>query len=168
MRRAAFNALALTALVLAAVGVGCGGQESDSDAPRPPLVTASQVAGQFERETGRPLQRTAEPDEAWDQLSYGLNPSEALLDRYGIFSVYVAKQGHVDALDSLLRDKATRKALERDQRGVYWELDSNSGTWIAYKRYAGNVVLVWFSESKERTLDARWERLDGVLADLAR
>jgi hypothetical protein len=109
-----------------------------------------------------------EPDEAWDQLSYGLNPSQAVLDRYGIFSVYVAKPGHVDALDSLLRDKATRKALERDARGVYWELDSNSGTWIAYKRYAGNVVLVWFSESKQRALDDRWENLDGVLADLAR
>jgi hypothetical protein len=167
VRRAAFTAQALVALALVALGAGCGGQEFESN-PAPPLVTATQVAGQFERETGRPLQRAAEPDEAWDQLSYGLNPSEAELDRYGIFSVYVAKPGHVDALDSLLRDKATRKALERDSRGVYWELDSNSGTWIAYKRYVGNVVLVWFSESKERALDARWERLDGVLAELAR
>ena len=163
MRRAALTALALLALAVPVAATGCGQSDSES---QPDLVPASQVVGQFERETGRPLQRTAEPDEAWDQLSYGLNPSPELLERYGIFSVYVAKEGHVDALSSLLKDKATKKALERDKDGVYWELDSNSGTWIAYKRYARNIVLVWFSESKDNVVDARFERLDSVLADL--
>jgi hypothetical protein len=165
VRRAVLTGLFLLALVSTLVAAGCGGQESETQAD---LVPASKVIGQFERETGRPLQRAAESDVAWDQLSYGLNPSPELLDQYGIFSVYVAKEGHLDALDSLLKDKATKKALERDQDGIYWELDSNSGTWIAYKRYGRNVVLVWFTESKEQAVDARWERLDEVLADLAR
>jgi hypothetical protein len=164
VRRAALTALALLALAVPVAATGCG--ESDSDS-QPELVPASQVVNQFERETGRPLRRTAEPDEAWDQLSYGLNPSPELLDRYGIFSVYVAKEGHLDALSSLLKDKATKKTLERDKDGVYWELDSNSGTWIAYKRYGRNVVLVWFSESKEQAVDERFDRLDGVLSELA-
>jgi hypothetical protein len=163
VRRAALTALALLALAVPVAATGCGEGDSQSQTE---LVPASQVIGQFERETGRPLQRAAEPDEAWDQLSYGLNPSPELLERYGIFSVYVAKEGHVDALSSLLKDKATKKALERDKDGVYWELDSNSGTWIAYKRYAQNIVLVWFSESKDKAVDARFERLDSVLADL--
>ena len=165
MRRAALTILALLALVVPVAATGCG--ESDSES-QPELVPASQVIGQFERETGRPLQRAAEPDEAWDQLSYGLNPSPELLEQYGIFSVYVAKEGHVDALASLLKNKATKKTLERDENGVYWELDSNSGTWIAYKRYGRNSVLVWFSESKDKAVDERFERLDSVLADLAR
>jgi hypothetical protein len=164
VRHAVLTGLTLLALALTTVGAGCGGQESDA---QPDLVPASEVIGQFERETGRPLQRTAEPDVAWDQLSYGLDPSPELLERYGIFSVYVAKEGHVEALDSLLKDKATKKALERDEQGIYWELDSNSRTWVAYKRYARNIVLVWFSESKEQAVDERWERLDDVLADLA-
>ena len=163
MRRAVLTALALLALAAPVATTGCGEGESES---QPELVPASQVVNQFERETGRPLQRAAESDVAWEQLSYGLNPSPELLDRYGIFSVYVAKEGHLDALSSLLKDKATKKALERDKDGVYWELDSNSGTWIAYKRYRRNVVLVWFSESKEQAVDERFERLDGVLADL--
>jgi hypothetical protein len=71
------------------------------------------------------------------------------------------------ALSSLLRDKATQKPLDRDARGVYWELDSNSGTWVAYKRYAGNVVLAWFSGSKTRAVDERWQRLDRVFAGLS-
>ena len=166
MRRAVLIGLTLLTLLTAAVAAGCGGEEA-TDTQQPELVPASQVIGQFERETGRPLQRTAEEDVAWDQLSYGLDPSPELLDQYGIFSVYVAKEGHVDALDSLLKDKATKKTLERDKDGVYWELDSNSGTWVAYKRYGRNVVLVWFSESKEQAVDERFDRLDGVLSELA-
>jgi hypothetical protein len=165
VRRAALTALTSLALALAVVAAGCGASESEA---QPQLVPASQVIGQFERETGRPLERTAEPDEAWEQLGYGLDPPPELVERYGIFSVYVAKEGHLDALDSLLKDKATKETLERDEQGVYWELDSNSDTWIAYKRYARNVVLVWFSGSKEQAVDARWKRLDEVLADLPR
>jgi hypothetical protein len=150
MKRVAVALLAFASLAVAGTAGGCG--EGDTE----PQV----------QETGRPLQRAATEDEAWEQLGYGLNPSKAVLDRYGIFSVYVAKPGHLGAVGSLLRDKATKEPLERDSRGVYWELDSNSRTWIAYKRYAGNVVLVWFSGSKTQALDARWERLDGILAGL--
>lgn len=163
MRRAVAAALALGCLVALGLAAGCGAGEERSQTP---LLTPGQVVGQFERETGRPLEPAAEPDEAWEQLSYGLDPPQTILDRYGIFSVYVAKEGHLAALGSLLRDKATKKQLERDPSGVYWELDSNSGTWVAYKRYVRNVVLVWFSGSKQKALDARWERLDRVLSGL--
>jgi hypothetical protein len=162
VRRAAAIALALV-FVLAAGASGCGSGEST---PQPELVSAGQVIGKFKQQTGRPLKRAATEDPAWEQLGYGLNPSKQLVEQYGIFSVYVAKPGHVDALGSLLKDKATRKALERDADGVYWEQDSNSATWVAYKRYSRNVVLVWFSGSKTQTLDTRFERLDRVLADL--
>jgi hypothetical protein len=162
VRRAAAIALALV-FVLAASSSGCGSGES---APQPEHVSAGQVIGKFKQETGRPLERAASEDPAWEQLGYGLNPSKQLLERYGIFSVYVAKPGHVDALGSLLKDKATKKNLKRDADGVYWERDSNSGTWVAYKRYSRNVILVWFSGSKTQALDTRFERLDRVLTDL--
>jgi hypothetical protein len=163
VRRAAVIALVLAGVLAVGVAGGCGSGQSE---PQVDLLTPGQVIGQFKRETGRPLQRAAMEDVAFDQLSYGLNPSKELLDRYGIFSIYVAKKGHVDAVNSLLRDKATKKALERDSDGVYWELDSNSRTWVAYKRYSRNIVLVWFSGSTSRTADTRWARLDRVLTGL--
>jgi hypothetical protein len=163
VKRAAIIALVLAGILAVGFAAGCG---SDQSEPQVELATPGQVIDQFKRETGRPLERAATEDEAFDQLSYGLNPSKELLDRYGIFSIYVAKKGHLQAIDSLLRDKATKKALERDSNGVYWELDSNSGTWVAYKRYSRNVVLVWFSGSTARNADTRWARLDRVLADL--
>jgi hypothetical protein len=163
VRRLAIALLALASLATAGAAGGCGEGASE---PQVELVAASQVVGRFERETGRPLQPAATEDEAWEQLSYGLDPPQNLLDRYGIFSVYVAKRGHLDAVGSLLRDKATKKPLERDSRGVYWELDSNSRTWVAYKRYGGNIVLVWFSGSEVRSVDVRWERLNRVLTGI--
>jgi hypothetical protein len=162
MRRPALVLMALATLV-AGTATGCGGGKSNSN---PELVKPGQVVQRFKQETGTPLQRAAVPDEAWEQLSLGLNASKAQIERYGVFSVYVAKAGHVEALGSFFRDKATKKALERDSQGVYWELDSNSGTWVAYKRYAGNVVLAWFSGSKSKAADARWQRLDRVLGGL--
>ena len=59
-----------------------------------------------------------------------------------------------------------RGAFERDDQGVYWELDTQSNTWVAYKRYSGNVVLVWFGGSKQKGADARFERLDSILSGL--
>jgi hypothetical protein len=164
VRRAALTSLTFLLAAAILVAAGCGQTDADTESA---LVPASRVIEHFERETGRPLQETPEPDQAWEQLSYGLDPSPELLERYGNFSVYVVREDHLEAVESLLKDKATKKALERDAQGVYWELDSNSGTWVAYKRYARNIVLVWFSGSKERAVDARWERLDGVLAELA-
>jgi hypothetical protein len=163
VRRLAVVLLALASIAIVGAATGCGEGESE---PQVELVAASQVVGRFEHETGRPLKPAATEDEAWEQLSYGLNPPQTVVDRYGIFSVYVAKRGHLDAVGSLLRDKATKKPLERDSRGVYWELDSNSGTWVAYKRYAGNVVLVWLSGSTERSVDVRWERLNRILTGI--
>jgi hypothetical protein len=163
MRRTAVIVVALVSVLASGLLVGCGSDESQ---PQPQLLTAGQVSRQFKRDTGRPLEPAAVDDPAWDQLGYGLNPSQELLDKYGIFSIYVAKPGHVNALDSLLHDKATKKELQKDPEGVYWELDSNSGTWTAYKRYAPNVVLAWFSGSKTEAVDTRFERLDRVLAGL--
>jgi hypothetical protein len=157
-------AIALACLTLSVVATACGSKET---APAPELVAPGQVIQRFQKETGRELQRTAVPDEAWDQLGLGLNPSQADVKRYGIFSVYVAKQGRLTALASLLRDKATKKPLARGPQGVYWELDSQSRTWVAYKRYAQNVVLVWFSGAPTQALDARWVRLDRVFSGLA-
>jgi hypothetical protein len=157
-------AIALTVACLALGGLAaCGSTET---APEQELVAPGQVVQRFHRETGRKLLRTVVPDEAWEQLGLGLNPSQADVRRYGIFSVYVAKAGRVAALGSLLRDKATKQPLARGAQGVYWELDSNSGTWVAYKRYAQNVVLVWFSGGKTQALDARWARLDRVFSGL--
>ena len=161
MRRAAVT-LALASLLVGLL-VACGSSDSQ---PEPQLLTSGQVSDQFKRDTGRSLMRAATDDVAWDQLSYGLNPSQRVQDTYGIFSVYVGKPQHLAALGSLLRDKATKEALQKDAEGVYWELDSNSRTWIAYKRYPPNVVLVWFSESKTQAVDTRFERLDRVLAGL--
>lgn len=164
VRRASLALLAFTCLLAGGAVAGCGTNEP---APTSEFVAPGQVVQRFQQETGRRLERTVVPDAAWEQLGLGLNPSQALVRRYGIFSVYVAKQGRVAAIGSLLRDKATKKPLERGARGVYWELDSNSGTWIAYKRYARNVVLVWFSGETTQALDARWVRLDRVFAGLA-
>jgi hypothetical protein len=163
VKRAAALLLVLACVATAWLGAGCGGGKAE---PQATVVTPGQVKERFKRETGKPLLRAAVPDEAWEQLGIGLNPTAADVQRFGIFSIYVAKSGHLAALSSLLRDKATRKPLDRDSQGVYWELDSNSGTWVAYKRYAGNVVLAWFGGSKTRAVDARWQRLDRVLAGL--
>jgi hypothetical protein len=163
VKRTAAIVLALACVAGAGLPTGCGGGKK----PEAKIVTPGQVMQRFERETGKPLQRAAVPDEAWEQLGIGLNPSRADVQRYGIFNVYVAKSGHLGALGSLLRDKATRKPLERHSRELYWELDSESGTWIAYKRYVGNVVLVWFSGSTTRAVDARWQRLNRVFTGLA-
>jgi hypothetical protein len=92
--------------------------------------------------------------------------SQNLVDRYGIFNVYVGKPGKTASLASLFKDKATGKPLARGADSVYWELDSQSKTWVAYKRYSGNVVLVWFSGSKEQQADERFERLDSILSGL--
>lgn len=152
----------LAFLVLALAG--CGG-ETERDDQRA-AFTGAEVADEFQRETGRGLQEAASEDPSWEQLSYGLDPAPDVLRRYGIFSVYVVEPGNEDAVGSLLADKSTGAPLEEDGDGIYWERDSLSRTWIAYKRYGENVVLAWFSERKDRETDERFSRLDRVLSGL--
>ncbi|HEX5468792.1 MAG TPA: hypothetical protein VFW80_07070 [Gaiellaceae bacterium] len=160
MRRIALLSLALLAL---AVPAGCG---SGSDQSQPVTLTPAQVRQQFAQATGRPLERAPVADPAWDQLGFGLDQPRSLVERYGIFNVYVGKPGKEQSLASLLADKATERPLARSANGIYWELDSQSRTWVAYKRYAGNVVLVWFSGSKKQQADERFQRVDSILSDL--
>ena len=152
------------AVLLALAAAGCGG---GNEQERTSSFTAGQVREEFREHTGeRILREAAGEDPAWEQLSIGLDPPEELVREYGIFSIYVVKPGHGQAVRSLLRDKVTGKPLERDVRGIYWEYDRSSRTWIANTRYGSNVVLVWFSGRKERRTDARWERLDAILTAL--
>jgi hypothetical protein len=151
-------------LVLAVVAAACGA--SDTPEPEQEAITAGQVTREFAQETGRGLQETEVPDAAWQQLGYGLNPSPQILNRFGVFNVYVVEAGNDEAVASLLSDKATGEPLEADANGIYWERDSLSGTWIAHTRYGENVVLAWFSEKTRKGTDERWERLDRILSGL--
>ena len=161
MRRIALLSLAVFALVVLA---GCG---AASDQTQEQTLTPAQVTQTFKQVTGRPLEPAAVSDPAWDQLGFGLDMPQSLVDRYGIFNVYVGKPGKTASLASFFKDKDTEKPLARSSDGVYWELDSQSKTWVAYKRYSGNVVLVWFSGSKAQAADERFDRLDSILSGLS-
>lgn len=159
------TAAALALCLLAGLAAGCGASEVEAEDA---VLTAGKVVQRFQEEAGSPLLRVAGGDPAFQQLSFGLNPSERLLDRYGVFSIYVVDPERPEALESLLRDKGTGRALEADARGVYWERDTQSRTWVAYKRYGANVVLVWFGDSPDRVADDRWRRLDRLLGAVER
>jgi len=160
VRRIALLSLAVFALVVLA---GCG---AASDQTQEQTLTPAQVRQTFKQATGRPLEPAAVSDPAWEQLGYGLDMPQSLVDRYGIFNVYIGKPGKSASLASFFKDKDTDKPLARSADGIYWELDSQSKTWVAYKRYGGNVVLVWFSGSKEQAADERFDRLDSILTGL--
>jgi hypothetical protein len=160
VRRIALLSLAALALVALA---SCG---AESDQSQVVTLTPAQVSQTFKQATGRPLEPAPVSDPAWDQLGYGLDMSQSLVDRYGIFNVYVGKPGKTASLASLFKDKATGEPLARGDDGVYWELDSQSKTWVAYKRYGGNVVLVWFSGAEQQQADERFQRIDSILAGL--
>jgi hypothetical protein len=160
-------ALAVLTLLALALGAGCGSSDATPEPePEGRVLSAQQISDEFEDEAGRPLQEAA-PDPSWEQLGLGLNPPPAVLDRFGTFSIYVVDDEDPEALESLLRDKATGEPLEMDVEGIYWERDSLSNTWIAHSRYGENVVLAWFSEQREPETDERWERLDEILSGLA-
>lgn len=147
-------------LALAAVPAGCG-----SEAPVPEAdLTTEQVMEHFAGRTGTSLVVTsAYQDPSWDILGFPEDVPPTLKRRYGTFSVYVVKQAGGTALSSLLADKTTGEPLQA-RRGIFWELDTLSGTWVAHTRYGPNVVLVWFSEKEKPEVDARWQRLHRVLA----
>ena len=152
--------IALTLCLFAVLAAGCGAGDSDSEEA---LLNVGQLVQRFQEEPGSPLLREAGGDPAFRQLGFGLNPSQRLLERYGVFSIYVVDSDRPQALTSLLTDKGTGRPLEADPSGVYWERDTQSRSWIAYKRYGENVVLVWWAESAGRSADGRWRRLDRVL-----
>jgi hypothetical protein len=159
--------LALTAAAL--LGAGCGAAESqdENQTPGPPSFTAQQVIREFEQAPGQPRLRAAGgTSAAWEQLGFGLDPPPRLQNRYGTFSVYVVEPGNDEALGSLLSNKETKEPLEADADGVYWELDTLAGSYVGYKRYGTNVVVAWWSETKEPVADARFERLDGLMSGL--
>ena len=151
-------ALVVLCLALGAVAAGCGESRETG-------ITTQQVIAEFDG-GGAPLVRKRGPgDTAWDQLGLAEDAPQRLIDRYGIFSIYVVEAGKKEAMDSLFRDQATRKPLPH-RRGIYWELDTHSSTWTAHTRYR-NLVLVWFTESEQPAVDARWQRLHKLLRDLA-
>jgi hypothetical protein len=155
------------ALALGFGAAGCGSAGSSDDTERSRAITAGQVAREFREAPGQPrLRPTQEPDAAWQQLGLGLNISEALRERYGVFNVYVVKPGRAEAVSSLLKDKDTRETLTPDADGIYWEFDDLAHSYVAYKRYGPNVVLAWWNEQKEPTVDDRWTRLDAVMSGL--
>ena len=160
VRRIALLSLAVLVLALVA-GCGAAGNQTQEQ-----TLSPAQVRQSFKQATGRELEPTAVSDPAWDQLGYGLDMPQSLVDRYGIFNVYVGKPGKSASLASFFKNKQTGKPLERSTDAIYWELDSQSKTWVAYKRYGGNVVLVWQSGSKEQAVDERFDRLDSILSGL--
>ena len=149
----------LVAFICLAAAAGCG-------AASEPSYSTEEVQAQFQAEAGAQLFRKQGPggDPAWEQLGFAENAPPSLIERFGVFSIYVVEPGEKEAMDSLFRDTATHKPLPH-RRGIYWELDTHSDTWTAHTRYA-NLVLVWFTESKEPAVDARWQRLHRILRDL--
>jgi hypothetical protein len=163
-------ALLASLSLLALLAAGCGAAETTKTEESPPeaqAIAASQVIETFAKaQGGAVLRQTAGTDVAWEQLSPGLNPSPAIQEQYGTFSVYVVKPDRAEAVRSLLRDKETQQELEQGDGGVYWELDDLSKTYVAYKRYGPNVVLAWWNEKPQPGTDARFERLDALLSSL--
>ncbi|MGH3006856.1 MAG: hypothetical protein ACRDOS_13360 [Gaiellaceae bacterium] len=167
MKRIALLLALTTTIPLAAA---CGAAESTDDdqvTPGPPSFTAQQVIREFRQTPGQPrLLRATGADVAWEQLSFGLDVRPRLQRRYGTFNVYVVEPGNEEAVGSLLTNKETKKPLERDANGIYWELDTLARSYVAYKRYGANVVVAWWSETREPVADGRFARLDGLLTGL--
>ena len=168
MKRVALLALLL---VLALLGAGCGAAETEQTEtdPGPELqtISAGQVIRAFRNAPGQPkLERAPGVDVAWEQLSFGFDIPPELQRRYGTFSIYIVEPERTDAVRSLLRDKESREALDEGADGLYWEFDDFSQTYVAYKRYGSNAVLAWWNEKPEPGTDARFERLDALMAGL--
>jgi hypothetical protein len=161
-------------LVLALAVVGCGAAEADGDLETEtaqeqeaaPIGTQQVVQAFLDSDEGAELELAAGSDPAWDQLGVGLDPTPAEQRRYGTFSIYVVHPDEDEAVDGLLTDKETLQELEPDAQGIYWDYDELARSYVAYKRYGENVVLVWWNEQEEPGTDARWQRLDGLLSGL--
>ena len=154
-----FLVLACSAVLVASA---CGSaREPEAEEPE---VTSEELISEFAAQPGKvSLRRSAGAGGKFEQLGLGLDPPVSALRRYGIFSIYVVDPGADAALRALLTDKTTGNPLTRDERGIYWEYDDHSKTWIANTTYGENVVLVWFSEKPKPATDERWERLHEFL-----
>jgi hypothetical protein len=164
VRRRAF----LITLAAAAILAGCGSTANENANPDDDAITAGELIADFGAQADKPaLRRSAGFDGRYEQLSLGLDPPPELLRRYGTFSIYVVEPGQEEAKTALLTNKTTGEPLEPDERGIYWEYDDLSNTWIANSVYGENVVLVWFTEKRKRMIDGRWERLHDFLSKSA-
>jgi hypothetical protein len=127
------------------------------------------VRALLSRDAGEPL-RVQAASRHWDALGFdphgreSLATSRRLRRHYGVFSLYVARDGR--GLDRLVRGR-------RESRGIRWERElgrtgaKRLGAWTATRRYGrdGLVVLTWQAGGR-RSTDARFERLDAVLRRL--
>ena len=155
-------------LAAAFLAAGCGSSESGEDEDQQAAPIGSQeVIQQFEEVPGMPpLETAAGSDPSWEQLSLGLDLSQAQQERFGTFTIYVVDPEDPEAVTSLLADKDTAKPLERGADGIYWDFDELAKSYVAQKRYGANVVLAWWNEKREPGTDERWERLDEQLQQL--
>jgi hypothetical protein len=161
MRRQAL--VALLAALLAGTAVGCGGARDDDG---PPAIASREVIREF-HEAGLPrLEVAPVPDPSWDQLSFGLDISEATQRRYGTFAIYVVDPGDEEAVASLLADKDTAEPIRPDANGIYWDYDELAKSYVAEKRYGENVVLAWWNEKRHKGVDVAWVRLDKLLEQM--
>lgn len=166
MRRPALILLVLLA-VLAGAGCGSSGDGDDGEQEAPPIA-AQAVVQEFEEAPGLPeLEPAAGSDPAWEQLGPGLDLPAADQRRYGTFTIYVVDPEDPEAVRSLLADKDTAEPLRADANGIYWDFDELADSWVAQKRYGSNVVLAWWNEKAAKGTDARWQRLDRALTDIA-
>jgi hypothetical protein len=157
----------LLAALLALLGAaGCGSSADGDDIEG--AIASQAVVQRFDQVPGMPaLETTAMPDPSWEQLSLGLDLPAADQKRYGTFTIYVVDAEDPEAVRSLLADKDTAKPLTADADGIYWDFDELARSYVAQKRYGPNVVLAWWNERREKGTDARWDRLDALLRDVA-
>jgi hypothetical protein len=163
MRRPALALLVALAAALAAAGCGSSGDGDDIEG----AIAAQAVIQEFDEVPGMPPLETAAPDPSWEQLSLGLDLPAADQKKYGTFTIYVVDPEDPQSVRSLLADKDTAKPLTADGDGIYWDFDELARSYVAQKRYGPNVVLAWWNERREKGTDARWDRLDSLLRDVA-
>jgi hypothetical protein len=110
-----------------------------------------------ERLTLNPFQTNADVE----RIDLATLPAQVPADvreRFGSFSVGVRT---VDSQQPLWSQEL--RNAPRGPDGVRWVRDSSG--WLALKRYADDVAVVWWA-GDERRLDERWRRLDRVFSQL--
>jgi hypothetical protein len=118
---------------------------------------AEKIADDFEAKTGLRLTlNTFASNADADVLDVASHPSRvpsSVRSHYGVFFVVVSGEGR-DPLGSF------DAALGRDRMWL-----RESGQWLAARRYADDVALLWIAGTERRT-DDRWRRVDGVLTSI--